>query len=156
METKKLQEMAEDFAYRLHNDIPSESCMYDDENPMKFSEFKMLVGNIDSTFFNFLRSFVGNVDEDKLMALFYGGHEGIVSVGLYEASREYGGSEEGGWYYTCWHHVESKRMPYADAIKYMADVLHENQNVYEKDGKRKAEIELFKGQHTEDSHQHYC
>jgi hypothetical protein len=156
MEAKKLQEMAEDFAYQLRYKIPSESRMHDDENPMEFSEYKKMVNTIESVFLNFLTSFDSCVDADKLNALFYGGDEGIVSVGLYEASRQYGGSEEGGWYYTNWYHVESKRMPYAEAIKYMDDVDRDNENVYEHQGKKNARIELFEGQHTEDSHQHYC
>ena len=121
-------------------------------------EFIRTNNKVESLYHVFIQSFKEQLTESEIQELekyFYGGDSGIVKVGLYQASREYGGSEEGGWYYTCWYHIETKEMPYDDAIKYIKQVDRENEDVYEHQGKEEARIELYEAQHENSSKQYY-
>jgi hypothetical protein len=83
----------------------------------------------------------------------------LIKVGVYETAREYGGGEEGGWYYTNYYHLETKLMPYLDVDKFGRGLKRENEDEgrkYEYQGMHVAYIELYEGQHTKDGREHYC
>jgi len=153
-------ESAKDFVYNLRCYLPDVSIIDDYEGyngyPPTKHEYNRMVNQLESVYFSFIRSFdFSSHEELELKKLFYGGDGGIVLVGVYEASRCYGGAEEGGWYYTTWHLIESKEMPYDEAINYINKIDAENDDVYEHQGKNVAWIELYKGQHEKVGTEHY-
>jgi hypothetical protein len=118
-----------------------------------------LCENLFNEFRYMIQSLYGKKVSEIVAEYFFSDEDGMVKVGVYEASREYGGGEEGGWYYTNYYHVESKSMPYNSFDNFKVQLANENEEEgrkYEYQGMRVAYIELYEGQHTKDGTEHYC
>lgn len=153
---------AEYYVGTLRNSLPEKNSIDDVEkygnNTPTIYEFIRLTKMVQRLFDSFLSTFqnqLTDIETEDLKKYFYGGNSEVVKVGLYQASREYGGAEEGGWYYTCWIHLETKEMPYDDAIKYIKMIDRENEDVYEHQGKQEARIELYEAQYEDTQRQYY-
>ena len=132
---------------------------YDEYDNGKIEKsFVLSVTNADRVFDDYSYAIRNEYGEEVCYILneyFYSDEDGNVLVGLYEASREYGGAEEGGWYYTNWYHKETKEMPFDEAIKYIEQVSNENENVCLHQGKLDARLELYEGQYEKVGREYY-
>ena len=137
------------------DDFESSNCITRDEYKKQmnwcYDLFHSIIYNIQSLY--------GNKVSEIVSEYFYSDEDSMVKVGVYEASREYGGGEEGGWYYTNYYHIETKRMPYNRVSNFKVQLANENEEEgrkYEYQGMRVSYIELYEGQHTKDGTEHYC
>lgn len=96
------------------------------------------------------------VNTHQFKKQFYSDEDGMVKVGLYDVGQEYGGAEEGGWYYTVKHLLQSKVMPYEEAVEYVEQIDKENKGRYYYQGYQVAHIELATGQYEKTHSQYYC
>jgi len=137
------------------DDFESSNCITREEYKKQmnwcYDLFHSMIYNIQSLY--------GNKVSEIISEYFFSDEDGMVKVGVYEASREYGGGEEGGWYYTNYYHVETKRMPFNRVDNFKVQLANENEEEgrkYEYQGMRVAYVELYEGQHTKDGTEHYC